>query len=390
MATIPFRAKAWYGDETIHLPVPDRWRLEVSRLTPSRRLAPTEIAAALRSPIGTPTVRALAERARTATIIVEDMTRPTPMTEIIPALLSDLHDAGLGRDSIRFVLALGCHRQAPREEMVKKLGADVVGEYEVLNHDLDGQFQYCGRSSRGTPIYINQAVTSSDLKIILGTTYPRGGTGYGGGAKCLVPGVAAQATIETYHHLPGVEALNPDGPMRQDIEEIARKVGIDFIVNAVLNGDREIIGVFAGDVVDAHRAAADLCKQASLFPMIPDADVVISNAYPFDTNLRYTWRGTWPFGFHRNAVKVLVDTCTEGTGYHQYFKAHGLPFAVRNANVPSWHLYSPVLGPKEAYEVHPECLFHRTWESIVETVEAEAEGSPKVAVYPDAGIGWHS
>jgi nickel-dependent lactate racemase len=323
-------------------------------------------------------------------IVVEDMTRPTPVMTLLPALLDELHGLGLDRDSIRFVFALGCHRQMPREEMVKKLGADIVGEYEVLNHDLDGEFQYCGRSSRGTPIYINRNVTASDLKILVGTTYPRGGTGFGGGAKCLVPGVAAQATIETYHRLPGTETLDPNSPMRLDIEEIARKVGINIIVNAVLNGQREIIGLFTGDVVEAHRAAADFCKQTSLFPLIPEADVVISNAYPFDTNMRYTWRGTWPFAYHPKAVKVLVDYSTEGTGYHQYFKARGNPFAVRAKCDPSWHLYSPIIGPKEAYEVHPECLFHRTWASVVATVETAVGRNPRVAVYPDAGIGWRS
>jgi len=384
------RVKAWYGDESVSLPVPSGWRVLVSSLAPMPALDAEAIRRAIRNPFGVEPLSVSGRGARSAAVVVEDMTRPTPAARILPHLLEELHALGLGKDSIRFVFALGCHRQMPREEMVKKIGADIVGEYETLNHDLDGEFLYCGRSSRGTPIYINRNVLSADLKILVGTVYPRGGTGFGGGAKCLVPGVAAQATIESYHHLPGTEALDPNSPMRLDIEEIARKVGINAIVNAVLNGQREIIGLFVGDVVEAHRAAADFCKQTGLFPLIPEADVVVSNAYPFDTNLRYTWRGTWPFAFHPKAVKVLVDYSPEGTGYHQLFKARGYPFAVRANAEPSWHLYSPIIGPKEAYEVHPDCLFHRTWESVVEWVERVAGQNPRVAVYPDAGIGWRS
>lgn len=388
MAEIAMRVQAWYGDEEVSLPIPSGWEVLLSALAPTASLDDEAIRHALCHPIGTEPLRN--RKARSAAVVVEDMTRPTPVARILPALLTELHALGLDNDSIRFVMALGCHRQMPRQEMVKKLGAGVVGEYEVLNHDLDGEFQYGGRSSRGTPIYINRNVMAADLKILVGTVYPRGGTGFGGGAKCLVPGVAAQATIESYHHLPGAEALDPNGPMRRDVEEIARKVGVDFIVNAVLNDRREIVGLFAGDVVEAHRAAADFCKQTSLFPLVPEADVVVSNAYPFDTNLRYTWRGTWPFAYHPRAVKVLVDFSPEGTGYHQYFKARGKPFAVRDSGEPRWHLYSPILGPKEAYEVHPECLFHRTWESVVRTIEELAGKKPRVAVYPHAGIGWRS
>ena len=49
------------------------------------------------------------------------------------------------------------------QEMAKKLGRDIVGRYEVLNHDLDGRFEYCGRSSRGTPIYMFDHRSTADV-----------------------------------------------------------------------------------------------------------------------------------------------------------------------------------------------------------------------------------
>ncbi|GIX05766.1 MAG: hypothetical protein KatS3mg115_0169 [Candidatus Poribacteria bacterium] len=388
MKTLSCRVKAWYGDVRCTLPVPEEWEVLSSGLGELRPLSPAERDRALDRPIEAEPIEEIARRARSAVIVVEDITRPTPTRQIVPALLRRLHRAGLDEDSIRFVFALGGHRQMPRQEMVKKLGHGVVGRYEVLNHDLDGRFGYCGRSSRGTPIYIGEPVLQADVKILLGTAYPRPGTGFGGGAKCLVPGVAAQATIESYHSKRGGDPLDPNNPMREDIEEIARLVGVDWIVNAVLDGERRIAGLFAGDVVAAHRAAADFVKQHSLFPLVPDAEIVISNAYPFDTNLRYAWRGVWPFGFHLDAVHVLVDFSPEGGGYHQFFKARGRPFAVRSDEPPRWYLYSPEIGPKEAYEVHPECEHFRRWEDLIARVQRERPGRRRVAFYPHAGIGW--
>ncbi|MBT5531952.1 DUF2088 domain-containing protein, partial [Candidatus Poribacteria bacterium] len=188
MAELTMRVKAWYGDEVISLPIPDSWGVATSQLPHTTPMTPSAMRGAIDDPVGSDTLSALAADAGSAVIIVEDMTRPTPTEQIVPLLLERLHASGLDEDSIRFVLALGCHRQMPREEMAKKLGRDIVGRYEVLNHDLDGRFEYCGRSTRGTPIYIPEAVMAADLKLIIGTTYPRSGTGFGGGAKCLVPG----------------------------------------------------------------------------------------------------------------------------------------------------------------------------------------------------------
>ena len=392
MDRLAMPAMAWYGDEQIRLPIPERWRVERSAPPPLPALTSAQTAAALQNPFGTPPLREIAAKksARSAAVVVEDMTRPTPTRLLIPHLLKELHAAGLDESSIRFVLALGCHRQVPRGELVKKLGANVVGRYETLNHDMTGAFRDLGVSARGVPIRISEPVMSADLKILVGTAYPRGGTGYGGGAKCLVPGVAALETVRAYHQLPGGEHLNPESEMRNEIEEAARTAGVDFIVNAVLNGKREIIGLFAGDAVQAHRAAAERVNQTALARIVPNAEVVISNAYPFDTNLRYTWRGSWAFQEHPDALCILIAHCPEGAGYHQHFKAGGLPFAPAPASEPSFHLYSPMVGPREVNEVLPNVRHHGAWESVLRLVDERCGSSPKAAFYPHAGIGWRA
>ena len=125
MAQLKMPVMAWYGDKQAALPIPDSWRVE--RCVPPLRppLSRERMRAALQNPIGTPPLREIASQksARSAAVVVEDMTRPTPTRLFIPLLLKELRAAGLGEDNVRFVFALGCHRQAPRGEMVKKTGA---------------------------------------------------------------------------------------------------------------------------------------------------------------------------------------------------------------------------------------------------------------------------
>ena len=392
MAQLKMPVMAWYGDKQASLSIPDSWQAERCAPPLCPPLSREQMRAALQNPIGTPALREIAARksARSAAVVVEDMTRPTPTRLFIPLLLDELRAAGLGEDAVRFVFALGCHRQAPRAEMVKKLGHNVVGRYETLNHDLTGKFRDLGVSERGVPIRISEAVMSADLKILIGTAYPRSGTGYGGGAKCLVPGTAAFETIKAYHGLRGGEHLRTDSEMRQEIEWIARTAGVDMIVNAVLNGKRQIAALFAGDVVQAHRAAAECVNQTALTPTAKEADVVVSNAYPFDTNLRYTWRGTWAFEAHPNALRILVAYSPEGSGYHQLFKAGGVPFAPPPSGEPSFHLYSPLIGAREVNEVLANVQHHASWESILQLVKEKKGRSPRIAFYPYAGVGWRS
>lgn len=392
MAQLKMPVMAWYGDKQAALPIPDSWRAE--RCAPPLRppLSRERMRAALQNPIGTPPLREIASQksARSAAVVVEDMTRPTPTRLFIPLLLKELRAAGLGEDNVRFVFALGCHRQAPRGEMVKKLGRNVVGRYETLNHDLTGKFRDLGVSERGVPIRISEAVMSADLKILIGTAYPRSGTGYGGGAKCLVPGAASFETIKAYHSLRGGEHLSLKSDMRQEIEQIARTADVDMIINAVLNGNRQIVGLFAGDLIKAHRAAAECVNQTALTPTAPEADVVVSNAYPFDTNLRYTWRGAWAFEAHPNALRILVDYSPEGSGYHQLYKAGGVPFAPPPDGEPAFHLYSPLIGAREVNEVLADVQHHASWESVLQLVKEKKGETPKIAFYPHAGVGWRA
>ena len=118
------------------------------------------------------------------------------------------------------------------------------------------------------PVYINRVVAESDFKLCLGGIYPHSAVGFGGGAKLMVPGVAGVATMWHFHvcHPDRGHAVieGRDGVLdnRHVAEEAAAMVGLDAVVNTVVNDRREIAGLFVGDFIQAHRKGAQFALQA--------------------------------------------------------------------------------------------------------------------------------
>ena len=171
--TATVRSGAWYGDNELTLNFPTNWNIEMLPPKDAPALTTAQIEKAFDEPIGTKRISELAEDKKSATIIVDDMSRPTPAYQVIPFLLRELNTAGVPKSEIRFVVGVGGHRPIANEEMVKKLGADIVAEYEVTNHDfLSGDLRALGNLENGTPVYINRTVADADFKICLGGIYP--------------------------------------------------------------------------------------------------------------------------------------------------------------------------------------------------------------------------
>jgi len=153
-----------------------------------------------------------------------------------------------------------------------------------------------GKTPSGTPISINKIVMNSDVKIGLGNIVPHFIPGFGAGSKILQPGVMGDESTAATHHLSvqhdvrhGSIYGEAENPIRAEMDSIARKVGLNFIINSVLNHEKEIVSVFAGDVVKAHRAGIEAVKKV-FFGKIPEkADIVIASAHPADYDL---WQGT--------------------------------------------------------------------------------------------------
>ena len=327
MATVTIRTGKWCGDKDLPLRFPDNWQPTVYESQDPRSLSDPELESALDEPIGSRQIEQLATGKQTAAIIVDDLSRPTPAHEVIPHVLKRLKAGGIRDDSIRFVVGGGAHRPLTQDEIAKKVGKTVAATYEVHNHNVfSGNLQGMGNLEDGTPVYINDVVARSELKIGIGGITLHPGAGFGGGGKIVAPGIAGYTTIAYNHGLfkgrarGSIEREGTEKDIRENAEDIARHVGLDLMVNVVFNGKSEIAGLYAGKVVEAHRQGATFAKQVydTVIPSkdVEETDIVVINAYPQDYDPVQMGKSLWPSKVFDKALKVIIDPASDGIFYH--------------------------------------------------------------------------
>jgi nickel-dependent lactate racemase len=277
-------ANEWYGDNPVELQFPDNWTIHEQRMAGhiARSLTPEEIAEKLQNPVGSSTLRELAKGKRRCAIVFDDMTRPTKIWQMLPAVLDELHKGSIADAGISFVMASGSHGARMLPDFRKKLGDDIPERFLVFNHNPYENLVDLGETSQGTHVKVNREVMSCDLKVTVGALMPHFGYGFGGGAKMLLPGVAGIDSIWHNHNIQGGTGPGriAENRRRHDSEEAARMAGIDFSVNAIINADRDITDLVCGDVVQAQREGVRLARRHYSTPTVEGADISIGNGYP--------------------------------------------------------------------------------------------------------------
>lgn len=253
-------------------------------------------------------------------ILSDDNTRATPVDKILKVLLPYLHDLGIKKEDIIILMALATHRPMSRQELISKLGQQIVEEYKVVNHlwDKEEQNIYYGKTSKGIKVYGNKLVKEADFIIGLGHIVPHRVAGFSGGGKIAQPGVCTGVTTGETHWMsalvPGTEIMGKrDNLIREQIDEAARLMGLNFIINVVQDLKGRVVGVFAGDLVDAHRAGCELAKEV-YGVKIPKADIIITDSYPADIELWQAAKGIYSSELvvKENGYVILVTPCPEG------------------------------------------------------------------------------
>ena len=251
------------GNLSERLDFPAAWQVNVLEMAgyQAGALTPQQVAARLNQPIGTKTVRELAQGKKTAVITFDDMTRVTPVQAVAPWILGELKAAGLADENILFLTSFGTHRPMNAVEIATKLGKDIPRRYAWLNHDCFDNLKDVGETSRGNKIRLNQSFVGADLRICISGIKIHASAGYGGGAKAILPGVAGISTIE-YNHEKIMRNTKTAGPfkvfkneMRLDMIEAARFAKVDYTVQALFNQRLQPTHIYAGDIVDAHHEA---------------------------------------------------------------------------------------------------------------------------------------
>jgi len=262
----------------------------------------------LKNPIFAAPLSEKVKKGTKVVIIGDDITRPTPRERIFPVILDELNRAGVPDKDITVLISLGTHRYMSDEEIEKCYGKEVTRRVRVVNHEWkdESNLVKVGSTPGGIPVSVNKLACEADYLIAVGSIVPHCLAGYGGGGKAVQPGICSWETTGKTHLLPMYKDMflkmvgDTENEVRLEMEKVAEVVGLNFIVNVVLNDKKEIVHIASGDQVKAHREGVKVAKKV-YERKIPDlAEIVILSAYPADIDY---WQGVKPLSYAQRGLK---------------------------------------------------------------------------------------
>jgi nickel-dependent lactate racemase len=286
------------------------------------------IRAALASPIGSPALADRVKRGQRVVVAHSDITRATPNERILPVLLAELEAAGVRREDITLLNALGTHRAQTSSELRRMLGDSVVEKYRCLQHDAydDANLVSLGETSFGHPVRLSRTLLEADFKILTGFIEPHFFAGFSGGPKGVLPALAGAESVLTNHGYNMIGdpkatwGICKGNPIWEEMREMALKVSPVFLLNVSLNVEKQITGVFTGELLAAHRTGRDFVRQNAMVPVDAPYDVVITtnSGYPLDQNLYQTVKGMSAASqiIRPGGAIVMAAACADGLPDH--------------------------------------------------------------------------
>ena len=254
---------------------------------------------ALNEPIGSRPLSELARGKRRVTLITSDHTRPMPSRLTLPPYLAKIREGNPDAE-ITILIATGLHRSPTRQEMLSRFGEEQLSREKFEIHDANDDSRLCrlGTLPSGGELWLNRLVCEADLVVSEGFVEPHFFAGFSGGRKSVLPGVAGRKTV-LYNHNAGFIASDmarqgvlKGNPIHADMEYAAKKAGLGFILNVLLDSDKRVIASFAGDPVKAHEAACARCLEMTrVSPVSADIVVTSNGGYPLDQNIYQCVKG---------------------------------------------------------------------------------------------------
>ena len=286
---------------------------------------------AMHAPVDSACLQELAKDKENVVIIASDHTRPVPSKVILPPMLLAIREGNPNAD-ITILVATGCHRETTKEELVAKFGQNIVDSEKIVVHDCDdtSNMVNLGTLPSGGQCLINRIAAEADLLLAEGFIEPHFFAGFSGGRKSVLPGVAARETVLANHcaefiaHPCARTGILEDNPIHRDMLWAAKQAKLRYIVNVVLNGEKEVIYAVAGELEAAHKKGTDFLSQMCGVETEP-ADIVISTngGYPLDQNVYQAVKGMTAAeaAVRDGGVIIMLADSSDGLGgdhfYHQ-------------------------------------------------------------------------
>lgn len=313
-----------YGQGYLPIDLPEE---RTTVITPTHRpgLADEKgaLRAALASPIGAKPLREWIKKGDKVCIAFTDITRATPNERLIPWLLEYLD--GVPREQITLLNQTGTHRPNTRAELEKLLTPEVVRHYRVINHEPENEAELkpFGLMRDGvTPALINRHLAESDVRIITGFIEPHFFAGFSGGIKGIIPGCGGLRSIVSNHGYKNIGdprstfGITIGNPLWEELREVALRVGPSFLLNVSLNDERKITGVFAGDIIEAHRTGYEFVRKSAMQKVKSPFEIVVTtnSGYPLDLNLYQAVKGMSAGAriLQQGGLMILACECREG------------------------------------------------------------------------------
>lgn len=316
--------KIGYGEKTEEVLIPERNFLFCAepREIPETSDEIENIRESLLNPIGTATLAEILRPGMKVLILSDDQTRLTPKKLILSVLIPHLKEIGIKEEDIEILIALGTHRYLTPAEIITIFGSQVVDTIRVSNHEWADPLRLInlGLTPGGIEILVNEKVRQVDFVIGIGSIVPHSEAGWSGGGKIVQPGISGWETTGATHLLAATDPNfleivgTVNNRVRSEIEYIAERAGLGFIINTVLNPSGKIYQTVAGHPVAAHRHGVEFAKELYQCPITEKADIVVINAYPADLDY---WQGDKPVTYALRGLKtggtiILVGRFPEG------------------------------------------------------------------------------
>jgi len=288
---------------------------------------------AMENPIDSPRLSELARGRKNCVIIISDHTRPVPSRDILPNMFRELREFNPDIE-ITLLVATGFHRGTTEEELIEKLGEEIYGSVKVVVHDCRDAASnvQVGVLPSGAPCIIDRLAAEADLLCAEGFIEPHFFAGFSGGRKSVLPGISDQVTVLGNHCSRFIDSDNSrtgklDGnPLHEDMLAASAFAKLAYIVNVVIDENKQTVAAFAGNYVTAHRRGCDfLLNYACVKPAFSDIVITSNGGAPLDQNIYQCVKSMTAAEATCNPGGVIIE-CVEcldghgGEGFYNSFK----------------------------------------------------------------------